>query len=615
MIPKIFNLATMHTILKVIWVTLVLIFCFEISAQDKAELDQRVDLLIDSLWDLQVTESESFNSLSNELIKIGEQHNHHKAKVNGYQGMGEFYIRKNNFDIAFTQYLKANEIAKSANDRREEGHTLISLALIERYRNNTDEFKSYFLKGISTWTELKDTNQICYSYLQFGQALSVVDEHSEAINQFLNGCENCLAANNKSNYAACLSGMSIVHKKQKNLAKAIELSEESLRITREINDDWSNSTELNNLGILYKDIGNYTRARELYDEGLEIAKGFNYPPLEMSFMVNKGILNNLENKPRAALDNLNQAYPISIEIKNLVSTSDILNEISKSYLSLKEYSVAADTIKNAIKYAQQSHSLEKEWQAWNTQFNIYKAMGKNDLAIQSLEQYQVMQDSIYQIEKTAEIDRLQTEFETERKEQEIQHLESEALLDASRKKWLGLGIIGLFLAAIAIIYSIAVKRRKDKKLHQTAIELKDSENQRLEETLNHKKKELTEKALHLAQKNELLSSLKSDLKSISTEENESDVKAISNKIRFDEQMNQNWEQFLIAFKESKQGFFKNLSSLHPEVGKSDLRLSALLSMNLGSKEIASILNISDMGVKKARYRSVSYTHLTLPTKA
>jgi len=41
---------------------------------------------------------------------------------------------------------------------------------------------------------------------------------------------------------------------------------------------------------------------------------------------------------------------------------------------------------------------------------------------------------------------------------------------------------------------------------------------------------------------------------------------------------------------------------YPEVSNNDLRLMSLLKMNLSSKEIANILNISVEGVKKARYR-------------
>ena len=41
---------------------------------------------------------------------------------------------------------------------------------------------------------------------------------------------------------------------------------------------------------------------------------------------------------------------------------------------------------------------------------------------------------------------------------------------------------------------------------------------------------------------------------------------------------------------------------YPEVSNNDLRLMSLLKMNLSSKEIANILNISVEGVKKVRYR-------------
>ena len=51
-----------------------------------------------------------------------------------------------------------------------------------------------------------------------------------------------------------------------------------------------------------------------------------------------------------------------------------------------------------------------------------------------------------------------------------------------------------------------------------------------------------------------------------------------------------------------KNFESDVKSRYPEVTSNDLRLMSLMRMNLSSKEIASLLNVSQEGVKKARYR-------------
>jgi DNA-binding CsgD family transcriptional regulator len=48
--------------------------------------------------------------------------------------------------------------------------------------------------------------------------------------------------------------------------------------------------------------------------------------------------------------------------------------------------------------------------------------------------------------------------------------------------------------------------------------------------------------------------------------------------------------------------FKKLKAQHPDLVPNDLKLCAFLHMNMSSKEMASLLNISLRGVEIRRYR-------------
>jgi DNA-binding CsgD family transcriptional regulator len=63
-----------------------------------------------------------------------------------------------------------------------------------------------------------------------------------------------------------------------------------------------------------------------------------------------------------------------------------------------------------------------------------------------------------------------------------------------------------------------------------------------------------------------------------------------------------WEMFEHLFDQAHENFFKRLKTSFPDLTTSDLRLCAYLRLNLSSKEIAPLLNISVRGVEEKRYR-------------
>ena len=60
--------------------------------------------------------------------------------------------------------------------------------------------------------------------------------------------------------------------------------------------------------------------------------------------------------------------------------------------------------------------------------------------------------------------------------------------------------------------------------------------------------------------------------------------------------------FKEAFNNADKNFIKKVKSLHSDLTPNDLRLCAYLRLNLSSKEIAPLLNISPRSVEVKRYR-------------
>ena len=131
-------------------------------------------------------------------------------------------------------------------------------------------------------------------------------------------------------------------------------------------------------------------------------------------------------------------------------------------------------------------------------------------------------------------------------------------------------------------------------------------NERLEVEMRHKNKELANSTYHIIQKNKFLNTLKQELSKLSESAKsdfvEKELKKISRKIDRDIQEEKNWEVFERYFDEVHQEFNKRLKELHPDLTPNEIRLCAYLRMNISSKEIAPLMNISIRGVEVSRYR-------------
>ncbi len=142
------------------------------------------------------------------------------------------------------------------------------------------------------------------------------------------------------------------------------------------------------------------------------------------------------------------------------------------------------------------------------------------------------------------------------------------------------------------------KKLKRKKL-KTAKELAVLKNEKLKVEIDGKNRELAISTMSIIKKNEFLNSIKEKLtQAVNPTQIKSVIKTIDRNITNDD----DWEFFEEAFNNADKDFFRRLQEKHKELTPNDLRLCAYLRLNLSSKEIAPLLNISIKSVEVKRYR-------------
>jgi hypothetical protein len=174
--------------------------------------------------------------------------------------------------------------------------------------------------------------------------------------------------------------------------------------------------------------------------------------------------------------------------------------------------------------------------------------------------------------------------------------------------------------AALLLHQQGIKVRKNKELleknrqlHETQqalieAQLRNSQlqSQQLQEELEFRNKSLTTHTLNMIQKNGIMAEIRetiSDvLKSPRKDEQAHVYGRLIKLIDYSFSLDRDWEDFKMYFEQVHKDFFVKLKEKHPDLSSGELKMAALVRLNLNLKETATVMSISPDSVKTSRYR-------------
>jgi hypothetical protein len=139
---------------------------------------------------------------------------------------------------------------------------------------------------------------------------------------------------------------------------------------------------------------------------------------------------------------------------------------------------------------------------------------------------------------------------------------------------------------------------------ETAMQQEKSRNDVLEDKLAANNRQLASATLYIVQKNELLTQLKSNIKILGKKlpHGSKYLDSIESNLQSNQFLDNDWDKFKLHFEQVHPRFFEELKIKYPSLTQNETRLCAYFHMNLGTKEIAGLLNIDPASVRRAKTR-------------
>jgi ligand-binding sensor domain-containing protein/DNA-binding CsgD family transcriptional regulator len=151
-------------------------------------------------------------------------------------------------------------------------------------------------------------------------------------------------------------------------------------------------------------------------------------------------------------------------------------------------------------------------------------------------------------------------------------------------------------------------------LDRSEKEIISLQKQKLEAELEFKNKELATMTMNLVERGGILLNIKEALLKLIKKSNipdaEFEFRSVFRTLNEIEKNIDDWNHFAIYFDQVHNNFLATIKAKFPDLSSTDLKLCAYLRLNLSSKEIAQLMNISLKGVEISRYRIRKKLNLT-----
>lgn len=455
----------------------------------------------------------------------------------------------------------------------------------------------YYKYALSIYQSENNQKRTASVYKNIGAVYSEINDYDNSLKFYLDALIIAEDIDAKPTIALINFNLGRLFIKLENFNQALEKINSSLLFYEEDKNTF-NKNLINcyaNLGIAYGKLENLDSALIFFNKALLM-----FPEDDL---INKGgVLNNIgaiyykKTKFNDALYHYNKALKYFRESENTRGIGIALFNIAKIHADKKEANLAEDFFKEAIPYLEEGnsiyylHNCYKELSAFNEEKGEIK---------KSLEYYKLYtraKDSIMNTETLNKVASLQIQYNIKKEELKIELLEKDNKIKTIQKYILIMSLIILVVIGL-LFYRFFKTKIKNNKLKQ---ELLKSEKKQLKSELEYKNKELETFALQIIQKNEFLENLKNEVKKVSGDSKQ--LKNISVNISQNLYLEKDREEFQHHLDKIHESFFLRLETKFPKLSKNEKRLCSLLAIDLSSKDIATIINISPESVKKSRYR-------------
>lgn len=281
------------------------------------------------------------------------------------------------------------------------------------------------------------------------------------------------AVGDRTQQARVLNEIGTLFRKQGDLDKAQEIFEDALARSREADSDFQEANSLNNLGIVYDNRGEFERAMELFEESADMKAAMGDLDGLTYNLDNMGITSARMGQFEASEGYFLRSAELREEQGNYRGYGVIMGNLAELMLMKGDRNAALSYLDTAIETAYETDFHDFRRHLYGVRSTIYRDIGDFERALIAYEAMTALKDSLFNEERSRQLQELQTQYETEKKEQTIA-LQAADLAEREAQLQRNYVLIALLLLAVVLLAVLVYWRRTREELRLQKAQMRAS---------------------------------------------------------------------------------------------------------------------------------------------
>jgi signal transduction histidine kinase len=317
-------------------------------------------------------------------ISIFQQMNFRRGIADNYTNLGLAQMAQGNLSGAIESYSIALGF-REEHDKRGRSAAYNNIGTIYHHQGDYPNALKYYLMSVQIDEELGDKLDLAFSYNNLGLFYQHQEKEEEAIDYFRKANMLCREIGHKECIAGTNSNIATLYKTQGNYQQSLNYHLGSLDVFREIENRGAIAGELNNVGLMYHLLG----------------------------------------QDSSALLYLLQAMNVHEELGDVHGKATALLNMGEVYTSLGQHDEARKHLESAIQLSSRIDAKENITASYLSLIQLDSITGNYQQALEHFRKYTLFKDSMLNEKGLQSIAELESKYETEKKDREIDRLENE----------------------------------------------------------------------------------------------------------------------------------------------------------------------------------------------
>lgn len=455
-------------------------------------------------------------------------------------------------------------------------------------------------------------------------------DYGEALENYLKAYTIAIKHLDAKSEIIVLNNIAILYSKESQYKKAKEYFLRAYQVAKKEDNKIRIARYATNLGLVSNQMKEVSSALEYFNEALHLLEDGNKLKLEAQLGMADNYL--LRDKADEAITLLNKILPELQSLKDKAPIGTGYYLLAKGHEKQNDYEMAKSYARKAIS---NSESLDAQKEVYNLLASLYQNHGDLEKTIAMKDSLLSVEKQIFSIKNGRLFETNKVKFELKKFQQELEKKNNK--LTSERKMYIII-ISCILIGVLLLIWAwrnskikneqrkiliqrnkelLALELEKEKSDHlllEKKLEEKETstliEKERLQRKIEKRNRELAAKALQQSNTNEVLKKIIHSLTNHPALKQNKDIKSYVKELNQYLKSDGKWNEFFTHFEEVNPYFLKKITQKHQELNSNDIRFICYLYMNLSTKEIASLFNITPAACRKRKERISSKLSLS-----